>query len=117
MKHTPGPWAVIPPDEYCKSWFISRDRLGAPVGTVPRHLRDGLPYFICVFGQLMSSERAESNARLIAAAPELLEMCKAALRTLDDLNSQYHIYGRDNNAADGVARKLISIIAKATGEP
>ena len=83
-EHTPGPWAVIPPDEDCRTWFIGRDRLGAPLGVIPEHIDDGLPYYIAVFGVLMEAERAEANAYLIAAAPDLLAACASLVANLPD---------------------------------
>jgi hypothetical protein len=47
----------------------------------------------------------EANARLIAAAPELLEACNLALQRLQS----YEIYGPERNAC-------VAAIKKATGE-
>jgi hypothetical protein len=90
MKHTPGPWKV---ETYHDSMFkIVRD---LDAGMVPER-------------------RLEADARLIAAAPDLLEACIKLLK--------WHQYARDNGAftmAGGdiyidpeIARKAI---AKATG--
>lgn len=71
-KHTPGPWAenwsTRTNNEPCKGWFVEaesaydRDTYGA-IANLP----DG-------------RENTEANARLIAAAPELLEACKALMQ-------------------------------------
>jgi hypothetical protein len=74
MKHTPGPWAVYP-----KKWtgaeVRSRSRYGVSVawcGTNSARHVDG--------SHSISSDEAEANARLIAAAPEMF----ALLSRLDD---------------------------------
>jgi len=55
MKHTPGPWKAIPPDEYSKSWRI---------------FRCNSPYQV-VRLQAPKNFNIESDARLIAAAPDM----------------------------------------------
>jgi hypothetical protein len=81
-KHTPGPWVV----EYSRDYY-RRDRpigINAPndagvpgaVGHIVRRNGIGLP----------SSDRAKANARLIAAAPDLLSACEAMLL---DYESQF----------------------------
>jgi hypothetical protein len=63
-KHTPGPWAVHP----------SKARVDAFVGGAP------LPVCELLWPTDQRSEaETEANARLIAAAPELLAACKAML--------------------------------------
>lgn len=62
--HTPGPWAAHPADDY---------------GDIGIH-RDGEELVICAVirnGFMMPPEVA-ANARLIAAAPDLLKACEAA---------------------------------------
>jgi hypothetical protein len=69
MKHTPGPWIVV--DEKRIS--------GSPCKTIRR--ADGKSaYDIAVIGDRMpSAAQWEPNARLIAAAPELLHALSALL--------------------------------------
>lgn len=62
-QHTPGPW-----------W-----NSGLEVGTVPMMMVK-----ICSHVSGSNFEEAQANARLIAAAPELLELCRRALRALDE---------------------------------
>jgi len=72
MKHTPGPWNAAPNDQgqtqapICTVWDSNVLGYGHVVAYVPViHCRKNMPY--------------EANAHLIAAAPELLEACKAQL--------------------------------------
>jgi hypothetical protein len=104
MKHTPGPWHNI---HNCQSWSIlGPDRLG----------RDGVtssPVAVIV----KSSPEAKANARLIAAAPELLEALTRAIE-----HSGYLISGPthpDVAEDEGEPRWLAharAAIAKATAE-
>ena len=60
--HTPGPWAISPPMERCS--------LGD--GLYVQREADGTPTAFASSGNL-------ADARLLAAAPELLAACKAAI--------------------------------------
>ena len=60
---------------------------------------------MCVPGCTMTGTK-EANARLVAAAPELLAACRQSLITLDPM---------DNDHAE-LWRLLRSAIARATGE-
>ncbi len=62
-QHTPGPWAI--------DWNVSRldiHAAGQLVATMRRSTKDGAPTYDDV--------EAKANARLIAAAPELLDACR-----------------------------------------
>lgn len=85
VKHTPGPWETINLDVYSSAWT------GVKVADcyIPR------PAGVYDAGE------CEANARLISAAPDLLEMCKQALNPQD-----HHNFWVDLKAA----------IAKAEGE-
>lgn len=63
MKHTPRPWQ-IEKGKLSSTWFIHHS--GAEICMVPDHTLD-----------------QEPNARLIAAAPDLLEACEEAVRHLE----------------------------------
>jgi hypothetical protein len=67
MKHTPGPWEV------------SRNNAGA----IPLHFQPpevfGRGGNCCVASNLGNGPESEANARLIAAAPELLEALQECL--------------------------------------
>jgi hypothetical protein len=93
-KHTPGPWEV---DRYY--WTLQRRLFG-----------DDEPE-VQIIGRISETEddEREANARLIAAAPELLENAQAALAALE----QPKTYPADIEAAKAFLR---SAIAKATGQ-
>lgn len=67
-KHTPGPWKAVP--EGSGSWTIY------PVDGP----RDGI---VTSFGQYRDRENKEADARLIAAAPDLLEALKGYIALRD----------------------------------
>ena len=90
MKHTPGPWVVDPAVR--QGFTVYAPKEGFIVGTQDEEGRYG-------------AIESEANARLIAAAPDLLD---ALLMVLDD-----------PNALDGRPRTyeyVRAAIAKATGE-
>ena len=98
-EHTPGPWAVFDrnPDE------IIRDDV--MTWSVP-HRR------ICnVFGSTRDGGVNAANARLIAAAPELLEACKLAVDAIDGLSSQQAM---PDDSYKPMLAAIESAIAKAT---
>jgi len=100
MKHTPGPWARHP--DY--PWIIKQDL--RPIGEIG----DGVT--VCGTNAHESSgffptpDEGRSNARLIAAAPDLLEACETLLFEL--------VAGPA--ARDEVIANARAAIAKATGE-
>lgn len=90
MKHTSGPWRAI-----------AASKVGKTVG-----IYDADGGLIAKTGNRGS---AKADARLIAAAPELLEVLKAAEMPL----ALYRAYGWPDR--DGVLNKVKASIAKATG--
>ena len=95
-KHTPGPWSISPPmGTGIEPWFwVSASRT--------LHLQVSA----CDDGYVLGEN--EANARLIAAAPELLEDGQKLLNCLDGNATLSEL----NEAAD----KLKQTIAKARGE-
>lgn len=71
-QHTPGPWAVIH-DSYCGHYQI--ESTGEAIAQV--FYVDNAP-----------DERGRADARLIAAAPELLEALDKVQKTMDGYRSQ-----------------------------
>lgn len=102
MTHTKGPW-----------------RVGKDRETVTEPNTDDI---IAKPGKNFSiinpSQRLEANARLIAAAPELLEALKMALTSLDDLSKAYPEDATFDNGNDGYAftatEQARTAITKAT---
>ena len=91
-KHTPGPWRVDRqnPSPTTGEWMIS--------GSKPGYLAEVRD---CGSGDV------KSNARLIAAAPEMLEVLQLC---------RQHMYDHASNTPDNAFEKLCAVIAKATGE-
>lgn len=96
-KHTPGPWEVL----HC----------GIDSETILVQSGDGLE--ICTtIGEQMGLPEEAANARLIAAAPDMLAACKSALEVLDEAcQTGYHDAEKDAPTA----RELEAAIAKAEG--
>src|SRR5689334_1751172 len=70
-KHTPGPWyATADPDR--ATWWISQQPEG---GT----------FWIAEAVDGLMNDETEPNARLIAAAPDLLEACQAIDALMENL--------------------------------
>ena len=96
-KHTRGPWAVrdIPTGQR----YIGPSSDG------------GAPSVAVVLSRLnVPDERLAADARLIAAAPELLE----ALQRLSAQCERMRMLGQSQSNAE---RNAAAVLAKATGEP
>lgn len=94
-KHTPGPWKYSRWDQWGDARFYISQQEGAPY--TPNYSDVATLIAETPSGELVRIQ--EANARLISAAPDLLDACKAALS--DD---QPYI------------EKCRAAIAKATGE-
>lgn len=79
-KHTPGPW-IYKFNKTREKYKIDGLRWEG-FARVYAHTRDAIT------GKITNQEEGEANARLIAAAPELLEALQLALKTLK-LNHQF----------------------------
>lgn len=101
MKHTPGPW------KFGESTRFTNNGVRT-MPLIPIIQADGDPFlFEVALVWDLNDERTQSNARLIAAAPELLEACEQVA-----LAAEYGNLGT-NNSAVATAR---AAIAKAKGE-
>lgn len=100
-KHTPGPWCIWDGPSYVgggrdlcigagKTWLANMDHRNCEnrdchIGTCKNSPCAGEPHTsICTIDTEITEEQ-EANARLIAAAPELLAACIAASRTMNAL--------------------------------
>ena len=106
MKHTPGPW------------FVKR-RLGCKgIGPKRKGHQRGIDEVCDTVG--LNEKEDAANARLIAAAPDLLAACKSALALLREQVEL--VCGVDFepppnlNAENDEIMRLQAAIAKATGE-
>lgn len=98
-KHTPGPWVVTPHPE------THVDVFGVGEIMDDKQMQYGLSHTICY-------QNAEANARLIAAAPELLEaLIRLEAELVEDKYGDCYEPSPFENLA--LAR---AAIAKATGE-
>jgi len=98
MNHTPGPWtmAALLPDGRIVT------RAAYEIRTDEFDVATHIPF--------CGPIRKEADARLIAAAPDLLEACKDALETLNAL--AHFLNGGEQDSIE----LLLLAIAKATGE-
>jgi hypothetical protein len=101
MSHTPGPWRHAPTGPTMRGY-------SQPFGVAS--VDYGPAFLVCgCFGDIKGGpDEAEANARLIAAAPELLAALKECAERL-----QPHIKHTEDLVAHMSAVKAI---AKATGE-
>ena len=110
--HTPGPWFWR--NEYLVPNEHSHRALGFSV-----HEKQNREYYATViatpgaWGGAAADER-QANARLIAAAPELLAALQAVVANSDRLQEAGHRRRGDINKLYDAA---VSALAKATGEP
>jgi hypothetical protein len=103
MTHTPEPWVV--------GWNGDTGDYDDGLGVVAV-ARGG----ICDMGpRIRPDEEILANARLIAAAPDLLEACETALTVLDQLQQVEELFQESWNV-NLARRKLEAARDKAKGE-
>ena len=112
QKHTPGPWEVVP------------GTLGDEDRSISATSKGGNPIWIGrVYGggiTAMPDPRTTANARLIAAAPELLEAATAFVADVRAMPSDYEHGTKEHGLAVCLNTRngdsLERAIAKARGE-
>jgi hypothetical protein len=108
-KHTPGPWRAVGGDELV---FVSRPNI-AHVGVTGGRAHDA-PFVIVGNPGPKGSE--EADARLIAAAPEMLAVLRDALELANLAETLTGCRGDDDFVAAFKA-KVEAAISKAEGRP
>ena len=104
-EYTPGPWRVSDGDSFSGGSDVSEPPEYEYIVLAERKT----PSAIASFWDFDWGDEAQANARLIAAAPELLEAAQAAVAAL----SQNAVFPADIAAAK---KWLGDAIAKARGE-
>jgi hypothetical protein len=100
-KHTPGPWNLGSSNVPVSLLSVHASIAGSKHSTIARL---SLPKKVGI-----GYDEAEANARLIAAAPELLEALKACLHCFDEMTGRKPAFVEDSIAMGNEA------VAKATG--
>lgn len=117
-KHTPGPWVRFPELD---------DETGEPTGRLELSIHgpewtqewngitDQVRDTVCVLG-FSAHDRHEANARLIAAAPDLLHALDP--ETLEAVANEIDCFEHSARASSLrlIAKAQLAAIAKATGE-
>lgn len=76
-KHTKGPWKIGAP-----IWMESEETKNRVITAAEYPIC----YFHYPFNERDEQDEIAANARLIAAAPEMLEACKSVIQLLHDIN-------------------------------
>ena len=107
-KHTPGPWAI-----FRRFYIVPADHVGRKQGC-SNNDREDLEDYAQIIGSVDSDRHRrgslEANARLIAAAPDLLAACEAVVGT-GFLETKYPA-GQDW-VSKAAIEKILSALAKA----
>ena len=93
-KHTPGPWEN-------HKWNCEEHQISANGGTIS---------LVSHSHSLVPEAEADANARLIAAAPDLLEACRAAILAIGEWT------GKAPPTLNTAFEKCMAALAKATKE-
>ena len=99
-KHTPGPWFITNPHSMGTFYIESR-------------IRPGILQEVASCGPTENNDHREANARLIAAAPDLLAALQAVLDSLGALTKRHELL---NYMSEQEADSVFAAIAKALGE-
>lgn len=100
MGHTPGPWTVAEPGEVDEHYGVL----------------DGFGHTASVYGYPEEASAALANARLIAAAPDLLHACQAIANDCERILDGDDFSGMpDAELFRAFLNVLLPAIAKAEG--
>lgn len=112
--HTPGPWRIDVNGS--EDWSVDYDGPSSTYMTIC----GARPQPVCFAVEPSAygnDEEVEANARLIAAAPDLLVSARAAEKALLTFCNHYVIEDRDHDiAAERAISSLRDAISRATGE-
>ena len=91
MSHTPGPWSVphfatAKDENDCECTYVLSEGYMGAVCSV--HIDNGKS-FVAGGNDCPPAEEAKANARLIAAAPDLLNALEWAMRQMEKPNSTF----------------------------
>ena len=111
VTHTPGPWSTSRSTHgtWIGNWIKGVGWAGHVV-SLPDHMEQDGVQCGSIAGQDKTQEEINANARLIAAAPELLEQCKLFEKLLSTLIMEC------DSGADLERDNLRAILAKVEGE-
>lgn len=98
MSHTPGPWKVSTGLIFSDGFLVADPFVGEHENHPPEHFPE-----------------YAANARLIAAAPDLLAACEAALAAMQK-NIAYAAYKDEHALANGI-EVVRAAIARAKEQP
>lgn len=105
-KHTPGPWMLTESDRFDKEMVITtQHRLDESIGCI-------CEMDVYFTGQIGIEQ--EANARLIAAAPDLLEAAQRFVEVMDE-SFDHPDTASEIDKLNKVADAARAAIAKATG--
>jgi hypothetical protein len=106
-QHTPGPWQAIKWSSHAQTTVVTAP--WAAVIRLGKHFKSGAVIAECQGARSgYLDDEAEANARLIAAAPEMLAELKRQVQRL------YNGFEPDNQSAE--YQRVIALIRKAEGQ-
>jgi hypothetical protein len=104
VTHTPGPWKAVPNPMRDDGWFVIRD--------MPAQPYPGQSQYMQMPPAVIPMQVPEADARLIAAAPDLLTAARDVVANRGCADPDCCVAARAHAAAVG---KLVAAIAKAEG--
>ena len=102
-QHTPGPWVVHPTTHHPAVRSVGTSDTG--------------PRRICTVGSMNGNPVDKKNARLIAAAPELLDALDGLAAQVRPLLTELDIDGFQHSALKEAYDFACKVAGKAQGEP